>query len=75
MSIRLQLVDHQSKALPEGLELTLLANGQELAKGTTDAAGVVSFDVEADGKKGLSVRLDGWPLMQQAAAEMMKRKA
>ena len=71
MSIRLQLVDHQSNALPPGLELTLLENGQEIAKGTTDGDGVVAFDVEAATREGLSVRFDAWPALQEGLAKVL----
>jgi len=72
MNIRLQIVDHQSHALPAGLEFTLLANGQEVAKATSDAEGTVSFDFDSEVKEGLSVRLDGWPAAREAADRVMK---
>ena len=75
MNIRLQLVDHQSRALPAGFELTLLANGRELGKGTSDAEGDVSFDVDSEVREGLSVRLDGWPAALEAAAKLLQPRA
>lgn len=72
MNIRLQLVDHQSRPFPAGFEFTLLANGEELARGTSDAEGVVSFDTGAEVREGLSVRLDAWPAAAEAAATLLR---
>jgi len=59
MKIQLQLIDDQSRKLPAGLQLTLLHQGNELAKGTSDDAGFVSFEFDSDASDALSVRLDG----------------
>ena len=59
MKIQLQLIDGQSRKLPAGLQFSLLHAGTELAKGTSDDAGFVSFEFESDAPDGLSVRLVG----------------
>lgn len=59
MKIQLQLVDDRSRKLPAGLQLTLLHQGNELAKGTSDDAGFVSFEFDSEVPDELSVRLDG----------------
>lgn len=59
MKIQLQLIDGQSRKLPAGLQFTLLHAGTELAKGTSDDAGFVSFEFDSDAPGELSVRLVG----------------
>lgn len=74
MNIRVQLVDHNSQSLPSGMEFTLLANEQEVAKGTSDANGVVSFEFESEATEGFSLRLDRWPPAEEAIAKYLKPK-
>lgn len=71
MNIKLQLVDHRSHSLPAGIACTLLAGGREVAKGASDADGVVSFDVGSETADGYSVRLDAWPGLEDAVRRVV----
>jgi hypothetical protein len=67
--IKIMLFQNDQTPFGADFPLELLGDGKVLSKGTTDAKGVVSFDVDVLSIKSLAVRID------KEALQMLEQKA